>query len=353
MPPVTRARANWAVDRATGLPEVWALVAVHLGLVGAWRLMRVCRAARVGAKEFLSTLPGLVVCGGYSGGVVRDVWRLDMATLRWEPMPALVTARYGPACCAVRGKRVVLCGYSSGGGNTSSVEMFSSEEGAFVDLPPLSCGGIRGAAAIVVEESDSAAGQVLLLGGLMQDGEESSTVHLVDLATGVCTPGRPDLLRSRFAFAAAGLPGGGIVCAGRYGGSSAEMWGPPVQGALDAAWIWRQLPAMGVARYGCSGCVMSDGRFAVLGGRSVGGVDTSSCEALAIGDDYAHWEPLLPMHDSRSGFACAAVAGCVIVAGGWGRRSAEVYDEVLGRWLRLPSDVPHDGWLAGMGSALL
>ena len=53
----TRARANWAVDRATGLPEVWALVAAHLGLVGAWRLMRVCKAARVGAKEFLSTLP--------------------------------------------------------------------------------------------------------------------------------------------------------------------------------------------------------------------------------------------------------------------------------------------------------
>ena len=34
--------ANFAVDRVTGLPEVWALVAVHLGLVGAWRLMRGC-----------------------------------------------------------------------------------------------------------------------------------------------------------------------------------------------------------------------------------------------------------------------------------------------------------------------
>jgi hypothetical protein len=54
----TPEEANWAVDRATGLPEVWALVAVHLGLVGAWRLMRVCKAARVGAKEFLRTLAG-------------------------------------------------------------------------------------------------------------------------------------------------------------------------------------------------------------------------------------------------------------------------------------------------------
>jgi hypothetical protein len=353
----TRARANWAVDCATGLPEVWALVAAHLGLVGAWRLMRVCRAARVGAKEFLSTLPGLVVCGGYSGGVTRDdVWRLDLATLRWGRMPGLVTARSRPACCAVRGKLVVLGGQTAGGSFTSSVEMLSSEEGAFVDLPPLSCGGILSAAAIAVDESDSAAGQVLMLGGVMQGYTPVSTVHLVDLATGVCTPGRPDMLRSRYLLAAAGLPGGRIVCAGGWGGagghlSSAEMGGAPLQGALDAAWAWRQLPAMSVACFGCRGCVMSDGRFAVLGGTSVGGATMSSCVALAIGDDDAHWEPLLPMHDARYGFACAAVAGCVIVAGGWNLASAEVYDEVRGRWLRLPFNLPHD--LSFMGSALL
>jgi hypothetical protein len=355
--PTPRARATWAVDRATGLPEVWALVAAHLGLVGAWRLMRVCKAARVGAKDFLSTLPGLVVCGGYSGGVVLDVWRLDLATLRWGPMPALVTARDRHACCAVRGTLVVLGGVTSAGGRTSRVEVLSSEEGAFVDLPALSCGAIWGAAAIAVEESESAAGQVLLLGGRAQAGSVS-TVHLVDLATGVCTPGRPDLLRSRYNFAAAGMPGGGIVCAGGYSGvgghlSSVEMWGAPVQGAPDAAWAWRQLPAMSVGRRGCRGCVMSDGRFAVLGGRSGGGVATSSCEALAIGDDGEHWGALLPMHDSRAYFACAAVAGCVIVAGGRGRSSAEVYDEVRGRWLRLPRNLPHNGRLAYMGSALL
>jgi hypothetical protein len=70
-----------------------------------------------------------------------------------------------------------------------------------------------------------------------------STVHLVDLATGVCTPGRPDMLCSRFNFAAGlpatGLPGGGIVCAGGgIGGNqlSAEMWGALVQEAPEAAW---------------------------------------------------------------------------------------------------------------------
>jgi hypothetical protein len=217
--PTTLEEDNWAVERATALPEFWALVAENGdGLVAAWRLMRVCKAARVGVKEWLRRLPGFVLCGGYTGGTqgcVSEAWRLDLATLRWEPMPALVTARSSPACCTVRGKLVVLGGGTSGGGHSSSVEMLSSEEGAaFVDLPPLSCGEIYGAAAIAVDESDSAAGQVLLLGGRVQGQGAVSTVHLVDLATGVCTRGRPDLLRSRYDFPAAGLPGGGIVCAG-------------------------------------------------------------------------------------------------------------------------------------------
>jgi hypothetical protein len=130
-PPTTAALEddpNWAVDRATSLPEVWALVAKYRGVLGARRLMRVCKAARVGATEFLRTLPGLVVCGGQGdGGIVSDVWRLDLATMQWEPMPALVAARSHHACCAVRGALVVLGGETVGGGLalTSSVEILS------------------------------------------------------------------------------------------------------------------------------------------------------------------------------------------------------------------------------------
>jgi hypothetical protein len=124
---------NWAVERATALPEVWALVAENGdGLVDAWRLMSVCRAARAGAKEWLGTLPELVVCGGTTGiESVRDVWKLDLATLRWEPMPSLVTARLDHACCAVRGALVVLGGETTPGEGegspiSSEVEMLSS-----------------------------------------------------------------------------------------------------------------------------------------------------------------------------------------------------------------------------------
>jgi hypothetical protein len=352
---------TWAVDCAVSLPEFWALVAARSGLVGAWRLAGVCRVARTGVKEFLGTLPRLVVCGGRpaGGGVSREVWELNLAELRWEAMPALLCACYGQACCTVRGALVVLGGTIPGSGNnqgpspTSRVEMLLKGAGAFVKLPPLSCGAIAGAAAVAVDEEDSAQGQVLLIGGYGHDGVVSSSVQLVDLATGVCTP-QADLLHARRNCAAARLLDGRIVCAGEGWvpqSTAAEILGPPVQGAMDAAWTWRALPPMSVARHGCGGCVLSDGRFSVLGGIS-NYVYTSSCEALTFGAD-GHWTPLPPMHDGRAGFACAAMAECIIVAGGLRCTSAEVYDEVLGRWLKLPCDFPYSGGIYGMRSALM
>jgi hypothetical protein len=307
--------------------------------------MRLCKAARAGVTEYLSTLPDFVVCGGYVRGVeyVSDVWRLHLATLRWEPMPALVAARIYPACCVVRGGAlVVLGGVTREAGRTSSVEMLSPSEegGAFADLPPLPRGGIGQASAVAVDESDSAAGQVLLLGGTGLSGFLAVTmVQPVDLATGACAP-QDNLLHPHANPAAGRLPDRRIVCAGGLSGdaSSAKVWGPPGQGAVEVAWSWRELPGMSVPRFFCRGCVMSDRRFAVLGG-DFEGISSSSCEALSFDGGDAHWEPLSPMHDARASFACGAVAGCVIVAGGCGLKSAEWYDAELNRWLRFPCDL--------------
>jgi hypothetical protein len=79
---------------------------------------------------------------------------------------------------------------------------------------------------------------------------------------------------------------------------------------------------------------MSDGRFAVLGG------SRALCEVLVKSRGRGrrsteHWEPLPRMHDPRHHLACEAVAGSIIVAGRYGRKSAEVYDEVLGRCSRV------------------
>ena len=178
-------------------------------------------------------------------------------------------------------------------------------------------------------------------------------MHLVDLATGACAP-QNNLLHSRAYSAAGRLPDGRVVCAGGFGGagSSAEVWGPPAQGAVEVAWSWRELPGMSVPRFFCRGCVMSDRRFAVLGG-DFEGISSSSCEALAIDDGDAHWEPLSPMHVARIHFACGSVAGCVIVVGGRGLKSAELYDAELNRWLLLPCDLPYESGLTIMGSAVL
>jgi hypothetical protein len=113
MAPTTRASAKWATSRVVALPEFWTLVAERSGLVGAWRLTGVCRASREGARVWLRTLPGLVLCGGYTSTgeeISSAVWTLDLGELRWEHTSDLALGRAHHACCAVRGGVVVLGG---------------------------------------------------------------------------------------------------------------------------------------------------------------------------------------------------------------------------------------------------
>ena len=310
----------------------------------------------------LDTLPSLVLCGGNaSGSPVKTVFRLDLGMLEWETMRDLAAPRQRHACCTVRGSLVALGGYCEIRDRSIEVcgEMLTMtlrERQKIVDLPPLSCGRSAGAQAVAVEESESTAGRLLLLGGVVEGGSVSSTVHLVDLATGVCTP-HSHLLNARHLFAAARLPDGSVVCAGGHDNmdiamASAEVLRPPQQGKSDAA--WKELPSMLTVRAGCAGCVLSDGRFAVLGGSDEYEY-LHSCEAIAVGDVNEGWKEMPSMHSARAWFACAAVAGCIIVVGGTdiivpgayansgdGTPSAEVFDEGLNQWFRLPYDLTGD-----------
>jgi hypothetical protein len=109
-----------------GLPELCAHIAEKCGYAGAFRLMGLCKAARIGAKDWLRTLPGLVVCAGYIhgndagfDGWTSDVWRLDLGAplvrgaLPWDRLSNLTRVepnRIQPACCAIRGGVVLLGG---------------------------------------------------------------------------------------------------------------------------------------------------------------------------------------------------------------------------------------------------
>lgn len=126
-----------------------------------------CRTARAGVKAWLSTLLGLVVCGGIAAPwlgpeststPLRVVRRLNLANLRWEPMPTQMTCTRNQACCAVRGTIVRLGGADESEFSNptvgQTVEMLSEERGAFMYLPQLSCGIVERAATIAVEETN-------------------------------------------------------------------------------------------------------------------------------------------------------------------------------------------------------
>jgi hypothetical protein len=255
------------------------------------------------------------------GERVHAAWRLDLGELRWERMSGLEVTRQGHACCAVRGDVVVLAGQSNeeGEGGVATVEVLrrdsKAEERTFADLPPLSCGPRSHFIALPIDESVSAEGEVLLLGGCGEGGrtiDVASRVLKVDLATGACTP-YPPLRYGRWGFAAARLPDGRVVCAGgvHQAGITAEVLEPPEQRSPDGLRRRRELPHVSVQRFRAAGCVLSDGRFAVFGGMDGNYVGLVSCEVLSLDGD-ERWEPLPPMREARIAFTCAAVGGCVI-----------------------------------------
>jgi hypothetical protein len=180
-------------------------------------------------------------------------------------------------------------------------------------------------------------------------------VHKVDLATGECTP-LPSLLSlCRPGCTAARLPDGRVVCVGKNDGNVAGITAEvmeelPDQGSLTSAvgWRWRELPGMSVARIGCGGCVLSDGRFAIFGGMTTNdaSTNTTACE-IEPG-----WRRKVGATDANERSA-VWLRVCVVVAGGNVGGTVEVYEEALGRWRRLPCSFPHDAGVGWMGSALM
>jgi len=282
-----------------------------------------------------------------------------------------------------RGTRRVLP-RASRNEQTASVEStgHGSSKGSmgniFKLLPPLSCGLIFDSSVVVIDESESDQGQVLLIGGC-DEGAPSTAVHKVDLATGECTA-QASLLCPQghliFDSMAGRLPDGRIVCAGTTQSNTdtftdeesfftdeeeepewyatAQVLEPFPHGSLiDASWQWRALPGGSIEHIGGSGCVLSDGRFAVFGGMDFHGISIMSCEALTLDAEGARWDVLPPMHERRRSFACAAIGGCVVIAGGTGSITVDVSEKGLRRWRRFPCSLPHDGQLFRMGSALI
>jgi|AntAceMinimDraft_5_1070358.scaffolds.fasta_scaffold93819_1 hypothetical protein len=136
------------------------------------------------------------------------------------------------------------------------------------------------------------AGQVLLLWGENDYGEHSSTGLHVDLASNVCMPqGLPSSTSEMVAQQYASLTVASYAQETRTH-TLLRMCGKPASGASHVARIWTPIPALSAGRADSYGCVMTDGRFAVLGGHTTG-LYTTSCEALMVDKD-EHCTRFLP-----------------------------------------------------------
>ena len=140
---------------------------------------------------------------------------------------------------------------------------------------------------------------------------------------------------ARYGAAAGRLPGGQIIVAGGEGYpqriSKAELWDP-------ATGAWAALPPMAEGRNSAAGCVLPSGRFAVLGGVGVDGIERKDAEAF--NSVSRAWEPLPPMPCDMIGGAVVAVAGGLLVVGGYNHAGAMLFDEESGRWFTLPGQMP-------------
>eukprot|EP01047_Picozoa_sp_COSAG01_P029244 COSAG01_NODE_1998_length_8689_cov_36.410943_13_plen_158_part_01 len=121
--------------------------------------------------------------------------------------------------------------------------------------------------------------------------------------------------------------------------SSAELWDPVKN-------VWTELPPMTTARKFAAGCVLPDGRFAVVGGTND---DGSQRDGEVYDCARNEWAPLpAPIGMVGGGRECAAlvpVAGGVLILGGDADDKAveaELWDEESQLRLELPHGMVSD-----------
>jgi hypothetical protein len=206
---------------------------------------------------------------------------------------------------------------------------------------------------------------VVLVGG--QDTTSRTLQSLVALR--IRSPGGidagwqelPPLPTARWNCAVAGLSedvGGGIIVAGGWGeeGDLDTAAILPGQGDGNSGHIacgtWFELPNLGIARRGCRGVALRDGRALVIGG--VAGKSDDS-EYFSTVESYwaaerafggtTGWKELASMREARANFgACATDDGFVVVAGGLCRPAGAMGDVTLNTAERL--DVRRGVWTA-------
>jgi hypothetical protein len=315
-----------------------------LSVVALWRLRRVSRSFRRWGTEALAAMPRPVMAGGEteSGEWTSCVAALEMASLRWSSdiaVPSLPEPRVRHAMCGLPGGQITLVGGHADNGyyRYDTACRWRPGSNSWEALPSMSTPRAD-AVAVVLD------GRVLVAGGVDDDFIELASAEVL-AADGSSWSAVAPMRTARCGAVGGLLPGGRVIVAGGSNDTgddghtvflaAAELWDPVTN-------VWTELPPMATARLHAAGCVLPDGRFAVVGGRGHPDDDIQRCgEVYDCGRN--EWTPLpAPIGMVGGGRECAAlvpVAGGMLILGGRandGSVEAELWDEESRRWLELP-----------------
>jgi hypothetical protein len=326
-----------------------AYILRSLSVVALWRLRRVSRSFRRWGTEALAAMPRPVMVGGEtrSGRTVARVEALDMASLRWSShiaVPALGEPRSAHAMCGLPGGQITVVGGVDGMADGTACR-WRPGSNSWETLPSMSTPRLD-AVAVALDD-----GRVLVAGG-----ESDEDIHLASAellaADGSSWSAVAPMRTARSGAVCGLLPGGRVIVAGGAKGdpnpfthvthflATAELWDPETN-------VWTELPPMTTARVNAAGCVLQDGRFAVVGGHNDS--DYTDGGLLCDGEVYDcarnEWRllpaPMGMVGGGRHSAALVPVAGGMLICGGDADDQSrddqvELWDEESQLWLKLP-----------------
>jgi hypothetical protein len=334
-----------------------AYILRSLSVVVLWRLRRVSRSFRRWGTEALAAMPWPIVAGGQirpgvggyqdsRAGFTARVAALDMASLRWSSgiaVPSLGEPRARHAMCGLPGGQIILVGGVNDDEMAADMECrWRPGSNSWEALPRMSTPRED---AVAVALGD---GRVLVAGGFDHDKIDLASAEVL-AADGSGWSAVAPMHTARYGAVGGLLPGGQVIVAGGAKDdpdeaaeeededylATAELWDAETN-------VWTELPSMTKARKHAAGCVLPDGRFAVVGGCSAAG-DSLYSDGEVYDCARNEWTPLpAPIGMVGGGRHCAAlvpVAGGMLILGGDGPDQsieAELWDEESQRWLKLP-----------------
>ncbi len=269
----------------------------------------------------------VLVAGGYNNEPIGSAELYDPLSGQWAATDDLDTIRaYHKASVLANGKLLVVGGKNAQGDSLNSAELYDPESGKWAPTPnQMSAHRIHPTVTVL------ASGKVLVAGGEGVAGITHSDSELYDPNTGQWTP-TGTMTVPRQQHAATLLSDGRVLVTG---GVSID---PPYTAELydPTTGQWSSTGDMTGSRYFHTSTLLNDGRVLVVGGSSSG---PTTATAELYDPNTESWTPTAQTmaHPRSEHTASKLGGGTVLVAGGSGspsgEASSELYNPAIDAWL--------------------